>query len=131
MFYFVISKAIDGYMEIIKVGDSSRDMEDNQASCFKCNICLELADQDPILTPCGHLYCWPCLYRRLCARSSLLNKPRCPVCRAVVKKNKLIPISGITKLLLDSGKRTPSVPPGFEIPNRSSPSSSSSNSSSS
>ncbi len=31
-------------------------------SCFDCNICLELAS-DPVITLCGHLYCWPCLYR--------------------------------------------------------------------
>jgi E3 ubiquitin-protein ligase RNF5 len=29
---------------------------------FECNICLELA-QDPIVTQCGHLYCWPCIYK--------------------------------------------------------------------
>lgn len=31
-------------------------------SLFECNICLELA-RDPVVTLCGHLYCWPCLYR--------------------------------------------------------------------
>ena len=30
---------------------------------FECHICLELA-HDPVVTLCGHLYCWPCLYRR-------------------------------------------------------------------
>ena len=29
---------------------------------FECNICLELASS-PVVTLCGHLYCWPCLYR--------------------------------------------------------------------
>ncbi len=28
----------------------------------QCNICLELA-RDPVVTLCGHLYCWPCLFR--------------------------------------------------------------------
>ena len=32
------------------------------ASAFECNVCLELAS-DPVVTLCGHLYCWPCLYR--------------------------------------------------------------------
>ena len=31
-------------------------------SAFECNVCLELAS-DPVITLCGHLYCWPCLYR--------------------------------------------------------------------
>lgn len=25
-------------------------------------VCLELA-HDPVVTICGHLHCWPCLYR--------------------------------------------------------------------
>lgn len=29
---------------------------------FECNVCLEPL-QDPVCTLCGHLYCWPCLYR--------------------------------------------------------------------
>jgi|TARA_B110000977_G_scaffold188631_1_gene257137 E3 ubiquitin-protein ligase RNF5 len=31
-------------------------------SYFECNICLELAS-DPVVTQCGHLYCWPCIYK--------------------------------------------------------------------
>lgn len=31
-------------------------------SAFECNICYELA-QEPVVTLCGHLYCWPCIYR--------------------------------------------------------------------
>ncbi|KAL6553108.1 E3 ubiquitin-protein ligase rma3 [Orobanche gracilis] len=32
----------------------------NEVGGFECNICFELA-QDPVITLCGHLYCWPCL----------------------------------------------------------------------
>lgn len=39
-----------------------RGEHDQQSSYFECNICLELA-QDPVVTQCGHLYCWPCLYK--------------------------------------------------------------------
>ena len=35
---------------------------DPQNAYFACNICLELA-QDPVVTQCGHLYCWPCIYK--------------------------------------------------------------------
>ena len=35
---------------------------DPQSAYFACNICLELA-QDPVVTQCGHLYCWPCIYK--------------------------------------------------------------------
>ena len=28
---------------------------------FECVICMEIA-KEPIVTNCGHLYCWPCIY---------------------------------------------------------------------
>lgn len=31
---------------------------------FDCNICLELS-KEPVVTMCGHLFCWPCIYRRV------------------------------------------------------------------
>jgi len=36
----------------------------HQDSRFSCNICFE-AVTEPVVTQCGHLYCWPCLYRWL------------------------------------------------------------------
>ncbi|KAH7365774.1 hypothetical protein KP509_18G045300 [Ceratopteris richardii] len=30
-------------------------------SIFCCNICQELC-YDPVVTFCGHIFCWPCLY---------------------------------------------------------------------
>jgi len=33
-------------------------------SHFDCNICLDTVDE-PVVTRCGHLYCWPCLYQWL------------------------------------------------------------------
>lgn len=34
----------------------------DESSPFECNVCLDLA-KDPVVTVCGHLYCWRCLYR--------------------------------------------------------------------
>jgi hypothetical protein len=31
-------------------------------SRFSCNICLESVSNEPVLTLCGHVYCWHCLY---------------------------------------------------------------------
>lgn len=52
---------------------------------FDCNICLEMA-RDPILTSCGHLFCWPCFYHS--------NVKECPVCRVEVTNTSIIPIYG-------------------------------------
>lgn len=60
--------------------------EDDAA--FLCNVCLEpVKDRDPVVTQCGHLYCWPCLYRWLNTHHST-----CPVCKAGVSQDNVIPI---------------------------------------
>ena len=67
---------------------SSIDHENDIA--FTCNICLEgVKDKDPVVTQCGHLYCWPCLYRWLHTRHS---DSTCPVCKAGVTQDNVIPI---------------------------------------
>ena len=50
---------------------------------FECYICFNPATQ-PVLTKCGHLYCWPCLYKW--ARTA----KTCPVCRAIVNQYNII-----------------------------------------
>lgn len=49
--------ALDG-----KSRKEDKGYSDPQNAYFECNICLELA-QDPVVTQCGHLYCWPCIYK--------------------------------------------------------------------
>ncbi|CAA3026751.1 E3 ubiquitin-protein ligase RNF5-like [Olea europaea var. sylvestris] len=89
---------------------SSRSDSD-QAGDFECNICFDLA-QDPIITLCGHLYCWPCLYRWLQLHS---YSHECPVCKALIREEKLIPLYGRGKMPCDSRSKHVS---GIEIPNR-------------
>lgn len=56
---------------------------------FDCHICFEPA-HEPIVTLCGHLYCWPCLHQWLLHS----HFHECPVCKGVVNEEKLIPIYG-------------------------------------
>lgn len=65
----------------------SKESSSDSESAFICNICLEVTNKDPVVTQCGHLYCWPCLYRWLNTQHST-----CPVCKAGVCKENVIPL---------------------------------------
>lgn len=41
--------------------EEGRDAGEREGA-FECNICLDVAT-DPVVTQCGHLYCWPCIYK--------------------------------------------------------------------
>ena len=41
--------------------EAGRDAREREGA-FECNICLDVAT-DPVVTQCGHLYCWPCIYK--------------------------------------------------------------------
>ncbi|KAJ1396049.1 Zinc finger, RING-type [Sesbania bispinosa] len=62
----------------------------NDGDFFDCNICLDLA-RDPVVTCCGHLFCWPCLYRWLHLHS---DAKECPVCKGEVALKSVTPIYG-------------------------------------
>lgn len=80
-----------------------------QDSRFSCNICLEPVTE-PVVTRCGHLFCWPCLYRWLepgiRPEEALASWPNfysqgervvesrrcCPVCKATCSVPTLVPI---------------------------------------
>ncbi|KAF3449983.1 hypothetical protein FNV43_RR06062 [Rhamnella rubrinervis] len=70
--------------------DPSTKEESNRGSYFDCNICLYMA-RDPILTCCGHLFCWPCFYQ---LSYTDLNAKECPVCKGEVTDTSIIPIYG-------------------------------------
>lgn len=70
--------------------DPSTKEESNRGNYFDCNICLYMA-RDPILTCCGHLFCWPCFYQLSYAD---LNAKECPVCKGEVTDTSITPIYG-------------------------------------
>jgi len=80
-------------------------------SSFECNICLETPN-DPVVTLCGHLFCWACLYRWLRGHA---HTNECPVCKAGVEEDKVVPLYGRGKASCDPRQRPV---PGAEVPNR-------------
>ncbi|KAE9445605.1 hypothetical protein C3L33_22502, partial [Rhododendron williamsianum] len=78
-------------------------------SFFDCNICLELA-REPVVTCCGHLFCWPCIYRWLNVHS---DAKECPVCKGEVTVKNVTPIYG-----RGTNTRDPEEDPSLKIPLR-------------
>ncbi|CAK9144772.1 unnamed protein product [Ilex paraguariensis] len=78
-------------------------------SFFDCNICLKMATE-PILTCCGHLFCWACFYRLPYANSTAKE---CPVCKGEVTDTNITPIYG-------NGHSTPmsELEGGLKLPSR-------------
>ncbi|XP_062112184.1 uncharacterized protein LOC133823428 [Humulus lupulus] len=73
--------------------ENKNDIEKGNASdgsFFDCNICLDLS-RNPVVTCCGHLFCWSCLYRWLHLHS---DAKECPVCKGEVTLKNVTPIYG-------------------------------------
>ncbi|XP_026411460.1 E3 ubiquitin-protein ligase RMA1H1-like [Papaver somniferum] len=71
-------------------------LDNSVNACFDCNICLENA-HEPVVTLCGHLYCWSCIYKWLHLQKATKepeNQPLCPVCKASVSLSSLVPLYG-------------------------------------
>ncbi|KAL5760575.1 hypothetical protein ACOSQ2_019413 [Xanthoceras sorbifolium] len=77
----LVAKALEMDVETKKAG----------GGFFDCNICLYMA-RDPILTCCGHLFCWPCFYQL--SSYAQENVKECPVCKGDVTDTSIIPIYG-------------------------------------
>ncbi|XP_042513060.1 uncharacterized protein LOC122087984 [Macadamia integrifolia] len=71
-------------------GSGSGSDRSDGGSFFECNICLDIA-RKPVLTCCGHLFCWPCLYQWLHIHS---DTKECPVCKGEVTDMNITPIYG-------------------------------------
>ncbi|XP_047337878.1 E3 ubiquitin-protein ligase RMA3-like [Impatiens glandulifera] len=70
--------------------------ESEKGNGFDCNICLDSANE-PVITLCGHLYCWPCIYKWLHVQTSspdLIELPKCPVCKSDISESSLVPLYG-------------------------------------
>lgn len=67
--------------------------QSNEGS-FECNICFDLA-HDPVVTLCGHLYCWACIFKWLhvhISSSQPTQEKTCPICKANISQSSLVPL---------------------------------------
>ncbi|XP_042017540.1 helicase-like transcription factor [Salvia splendens] len=76
----LVAKALEMGSEVKKEG----------GSFYDCIICLEFA-REPVLTTCGHLFCWACFYQVSNVDST---SKECPVCKGEVSEGTVIPIYG-------------------------------------
>ncbi|XP_043692696.1 uncharacterized protein LOC122643119 [Telopea speciosissima] len=83
----LVAKAL-GLCNEAKKGSGSGSGSGDGGSFFECNICLDVA-RNPVLTCCGHLFCWPCLYQWLHIHS---DTKECPVCKGEVTDMNITPI---------------------------------------
>ncbi|KAE8670130.1 E3 ubiquitin-protein ligase RMA1H1 [Hibiscus syriacus] len=100
----------------LKKWENSLSSDDNPSAGFECNICLDSV-RDPVVTLCGHLYCWPCIYKWLRFQTIYaehLNRKhqQCPVCKAEVSHATLIPLYERGLIAKASTKNTPNRPLG-------------------
>ncbi|XP_057507718.1 E3 ubiquitin-protein ligase RMA1H1-like [Actinidia eriantha] len=94
--------------------------ETNPCGGFDCNICLDLV-QDPVVTLCGHLFCWPCIYKWIHFQSESpenpdQQQPKCPVCKAEISQESLVPLYGRGQTTYSSEGKAPYL--GIVIPQR-------------
>nr|VDD05278.1 unnamed protein product [Brassica rapa] len=88
-------------MEIENQEDNPATLVDSGGD-FDCNICLDQV-RDPVVTFCGHLFCWPCIYKWTYSSNTSRQRvdqydkdesPKCPVCKSDVSEGTIVPIYG-------------------------------------
>ncbi|KAK1932695.1 hypothetical protein X943_000399 [Babesia divergens] len=72
----------------INNGKQPEEKDKGKQQAYDCNICFDDV-VDPVVTRCGHLFCWACLL-------TWMNRPNdhCPVCHAGITKENVIPLYG-------------------------------------
>ncbi len=65
-----------GHDSAFSASPARDDDEMFDSSTYECNICYEVA-REPVVTMCGHLFCWPCLYRYVNMCSCICTLQRC------------------------------------------------------
>ncbi|KAL6620397.1 hypothetical protein ACP70R_035536 [Stipagrostis hirtigluma subsp. patula] len=100
---------------IVDISEDEGKERGKSSAMFECNICFEMA-AEPVVTSCGHLFCWPCLYQWLHVHST---HKECPVCKGEVTEGNITPIYGrgnsgsdMEKKVAEDGNASgPKIPP--------------------
>jgi len=74
----------------------SAEMEFTSGGCL-CAICLEQI-QGPVMLPCDHTFCGPCIGRWSSSSRHVVGSPTCPCCR----KSYHLPVSGVFDRLVEN-----------------------------
>lgn len=69
--------------------NSSNINSEPSVSQFECKICMNVAKK-PIVTKCGHLYCWDCI--QTWSETKQSKTIECPVCHYIFDIDKVIPL---------------------------------------
>ncbi|PIN19333.1 putative E3 ubiquitin ligase [Handroanthus impetiginosus] len=98
-----------------KSNPTSTPYPDKTSACFDCNICLDFA-HEPVVTLCGHLYCWPCIYKWVQSQPSG-QFPQCPVCKTETSMETMVPLYGRGQSLSEPDETTfiPPRPPAWSL----------------
>ncbi|PIA35112.1 hypothetical protein AQUCO_03600048v1 [Aquilegia coerulea] len=99
------------------IEDLEQDSKKDQSSAvanFDCNVCLDVA-QEPVVTSCGHLFCWPCLFQWLHIHC---DHRECPVCKGEVTELDITPIYGRGSSEKEIGKPGKEADSSLKIPPR-------------
>nr|PVC53717.1 hypothetical protein MACL_00003585 [Theileria orientalis] len=75
-------------MEGKKGENVKEDPEKRKNTNFECNICFDDVNE-PVVTRCGHLFCWSCLLSWMNRRNY-----QCPICQAGISRENVIPLYG-------------------------------------
>ncbi|ESW21081.1 hypothetical protein PHAVU_005G040100, partial [Phaseolus vulgaris] len=100
------------YLVAKALGVKTNEGEGFAAKLFHCNVCLNRA-KDPVLTCCGHLFCWPCFLKLPYA---YLKVKECPVCKGEVTNESVITIYGNSNV--HNSEKLKFDEPNYEIPSK-------------
>lgn len=74
-------------------GGSSETLGSSSKHAFNCVICYGPASE-PVVSFCGHLFCWKCCYEWISRQEVAGSEPMCPLCKGALNTDRLIPIYG-------------------------------------